>query len=106
MTSFQNWKVSSTLALSTLVRRPPLRRPESPLERVVLPVADGTEQHRVGGLRQLQRRFGQRMAMRLVGGTADQRLFGFELQVERAEHAQGLGDDLGADAVAWKNRDL
>ena len=45
------------------------------LELVVLPVADGAEQHRVGGLGELQRRVGQRMAVRLVGGAADQRLF-------------------------------
>ena len=43
------------------------------LELVVLPVADGAEQHRVGRSGQRQRGLGQRVAMRLVGGTADQR---------------------------------
>ncbi len=45
------------------------------LELVVLPVADGAEQDGVGLLGQLERGFGQRMAVRLVGGAADRRGF-------------------------------
>ena len=46
------------------------------------------------------------MAVRLVGGAADQRVLGLEAQVERAQHPHGLGDDLGADAVARQDCDL
>ena len=53
------------------------------LELVVLPVADGAEQHRVGRLGQRQRRLGQRVAVRLVGGAADRRLFHLERQLQR-----------------------
>src|SRR5450759_1188305 len=49
---------------------------------------------------------GNGMPERLVRGAADQRMFGLEPQVERAENTLGLGDDLGADAVAGKDRDL
>ena len=76
------------------------------LELVVLPVADGAEQHGVGFLGQLQRGFGQRMAVGFVGGAADQRGFHLELQVERFEHADGLGDDFGADAVTGEDCDF
>ena len=44
--------------------------------------------------------------MRLVGSAADQGMFGFEPQVEAAEHAFGLGNDLDADAVAGQDGDL
>ena len=56
------------------------------LELVVLPVADRAEQHRVGRLRELERGLGQRVAVRLVGGTADRRLFELERQLQRAQH--------------------
>ena len=46
------------------------------------------------------------MAVRLVGRAADEGVLGLEAQVERAEDALGLGDDLGADAVAGEDRDL
>ena len=80
--------------------------PQRALERVVLPVADRAEQHRVGRLRQLQCRVGQRMAMGLVRRAADRRRLELESQVERAEHLERFGNDLGADAVAGQDRDL
>ena len=76
------------------------------LQLVVLPVADGAEQHGVGFLGQLERGIGQRMAVGLVGGAADQGGFHLELQVEDVEDLDGLGDDLGADAVARQNCDF
>ena len=60
----------------------------------------------VGFLGQLQRGVGQRVAVRLVGGAADQGGFHLELQVERVEHLDGLGDDFGADAVTGKDCDF
>ncbi len=80
--------------------------PQRALELVVLPVADGAEQHRVGLAGELERGIGQGVAMRLVGRTADGGLLHLELQVERVEHLQRLGDDLGADAVAGQDCDL
>ncbi len=76
------------------------------LELVVLPVADRAEQHRVGFLGELQRGLGQRMAVRLVGGAADQRLFRLERQVEHAQHLHRLGDDLDTDAVTRQDCNL
>jgi hypothetical protein len=79
---------------------------QRPVELVVLPVADGAEQHRVGFLGELERRFGQRMAVRLVGRAADQRRFHLELQVEHVEHLDGFRHDFGADAVTRENCDF
>ncbi len=76
------------------------------LQLVVFPVADGAEQHRVGFLGELERGFGQRMAMRLVGRAADQGRFHFELRSSDVEHADGLGDDFGADAITGKDCDF
>ena len=80
--------------------------PQASFQRVVLPVADGAEQHGVGGLGKRQRRLRQGMAVRLVGSAADQGMLGLERQVEAAENAYGLGDDLDADAVAGQDRNL
>jgi len=44
--------------------------------------------------------------MRFVRGTADQRLFDLELQIEHPQHLDGFGDDLGADAVTRQDRNL
>jgi hypothetical protein len=76
------------------------------VQLVVLPVAHGAEQHGVGGLGQLQRGFGQRVAVGLVGGAADQGGFHLELQVQHVEDLDGLGDDFGADAVTRQDCDL
>jgi hypothetical protein len=47
----------------------------------------GAEQHRVGFLGQLERGFGQRMAVRLVGGAADQAVSISNVRVEHVEDA-------------------
>jgi hypothetical protein len=76
-------------------------------ELVVLPVAHGAEQHGVGGLGQVQRAVGQRVAVGLVGGAADQAVsVHLELQVQHVQHLHGLGHDLGADAVTRQDGDL
>ena len=63
---------------------------------VVLPVAHRAEQHGVGRLRELERRLGQRMAMRLVAGAADRRFFQLERQSAPAlQDLDRLRDDLG-----------
>ena len=54
-----------------------------------------------------ERRFGQRMAVRLVGGAADQRrLRSRTAGRARAAPARASRDDLGADAVAGQDCDL
>ena len=77
------------------------------LELVVLPVADGAEQHRVGGLAPAP------ASLRAADGRAPRRRRRrparspiSKLQVERVEHLDRLGDDLGADAVAGQDCDL
>src|SRR6185436_4614414 len=67
---------------------------------VVLRVAYRAEQDRIGGLRERQRLLGQRVARGLVARAADRRLGELELQAEAAEHLEGFGNDLLADAVA------
>ena len=44
--------------------------------------------------------------MRLVGSTADQCAFHFELQVQNLQNLDGFGDDFGADAVTRENCDF
>ncbi|MDQ0587100.1 hypothetical protein QFZ47_001209 [Variovorax paradoxus] len=83
-----------------------LLRAQRAVELVVLPVADGTEQHRVGFLGKLERGFGQRVAVGLVGRAADQCRFHLEREVERVEHANGFGHYFGADAVTRENCDF
>ena len=49
----------------------------------------------------------QRMAVRVVGGAADQRLLDLERQARaRRARARACGDDLGADAVAGQDCDF
>ena len=55
-------------------------------------------------LRQLERRLGQRVAVRLVGGAADQRVLGLEASGRaRFSTRTACGDDLGADAVTGQD---
>src|SRR5437764_9772532 len=79
---------------------------ELALQLVVLPVADGAEQHGVGLLGELQRGLGQRMAVAVVRDAADIGYFQLELQVEDLEDLDGLIDDLRADAVAGEDCDF
>jgi hypothetical protein len=58
-----------------------LLRAQRAVELVVLPVAHGAEEHRVGVHRELQRGLGQRMAVGLVGRAAHQGRFHFDRQL-------------------------
>ena len=83
-----------------------LLRAQRTFEFVVLPVADRTEEHRVGRLRQLERGIRQRMAMRVVRRTADVGELELEALAERAQDLDRLGDDFLADAVTREHCDL
>ena len=83
-----------------------LLRTQRAFELVVLPVADGAEQDRVGFLRQRQRRVGQRVALRFVARAANRRFFEFELFAEHVQDLDGFLDDFGTDAVARQHCDL
>ena len=73
------------------------------LERVVLPVTHRAEQHSIGRPRELKRRVGQRMAVRVERHAAHQRLFRFEPKIQALQHAQRLRHDFRADAVAGQD---
>jgi hypothetical protein len=79
---------------------------QRPVQRVVLPVADGAEQDGVGFLREFERGVRQRVAVGVVGGAADQRGLGFELQVQRMQDLDGLGHNFGANAVTRQDCDF
>lgn len=79
---------------------------QGPVELVVFPVAHGAEQNGVGFLGELEGGLGQRVAVGLVGGAADQGGFHLELQVECVEDLDGLGHDFGTDAVTRQNCDF
>ncbi len=82
------------------------------LERQGLPfrAADRAEQHGVAGQRLVERAIGQRHAVGVVGGTADQPLGDFEAgdmaAIEKFGDAQDLAHDLRADAVAGQDQNL
>ncbi len=44
--------------------------------------------------------------MRRIRGAADRRLLELEAQIQFLEHAQGLRNDLGPDAVTGQNGDF
>ena len=78
--------------------------------RVPLRPADRPEQDRVGRPRDGERLVGQRRSRRVDGRAADER-FGVGERVpepgrDSVEHLDGLGGDLGADAVTRQDRDL
>jgi hypothetical protein len=75
-------------------------------QRVVLPVAHGAEQDGVGLLGQLERIFGQRVALGLVACTAHRGGFHLERLAQRLEHLHGLGDDFLANAVTRQHCNL
>ena len=83
-----------------------LLRTQRAFELVVLPVADGAEQDRVGFFRERQRRIGQRMALRFVARAANRRFFEFELFAEHVQDLDGFLDDFRTDAVARQHCDL
>ena len=76
------------------------------LELVVLPVAHGAEQHRVGFLGQLEGGLGQGMAVLVVSHAAHVGELQLELQVQDLQDLDGLFDDLGAYAVARQDCDF
>jgi hypothetical protein len=70
---------------------------------VVLRAADGAEQHRIGLARQLPGRLGIGLARRIHRAASEQGRLHLQLDAVRAqrfEHAHGLADDFGADAIA------
>ncbi|MPN05572.1 hypothetical protein SDC9_152823 [bioreactor metagenome] len=76
------------------------------VELVVLPVAHGAEQDRVGFLGQLEGGLGQRVAVRVVGGAADEGRFHLQIQVQGVEHLHCFCDDFRADAITGQNCDF
>jgi len=76
---------------------------QGPVELVVLPVAHGAKQHRIGRFGQGQRGLGQGVAVRVVGGAAHQGLLHLEGQAQGLEHLDRFGHDFGADAVTREN---
>jgi len=80
-----------------------LLRTQGTVQGVVFPVAHGAEQHRIRGHGQLQGGLGQRVAMRVKGGTTHQGGLHLEGQVQNLEHLDGFRHDFGADAIAGKN---
>ena len=105
-------RASNTLAGRRLANRPSsfLRRKQAALgllleRQVVVPrAADRAEQHGIGGLRLGHDRVGERRAVAIVAGAADQGLVGLEADAlalgEPVHDPPDLGHDLGADAVA------
>ena len=76
---------------------------------IVFRPADSAAQHGVGRLGELQRRWRQRIAMRVKPGAAKRRLL--ELQLESvcrqpAQYFQRLRDDFRTDAVTGENCDF
>src|SRR2546430_11286075 len=71
--------------------------------------ADRAEQHRIGSSANLQRSTRQWSAARIDRAATDQSFVQLECVVpalcHRSKDANALGDYLGPDAVAWKNRD-
>ena len=78
--------------------------PDVEIDTVPLGSAAGAQQHRVGLHRRRQRRLGQRHAMGVDGGAADQILGDVEGRLagtrHPVDHAADLAHHFGADAVA------
>ena len=72
--------------------------------RVPLRAADGAEQDRVGLAAGVEDLVGERGAVGVDRGAADEVLVEVEL-ADRVEHAPRRGDDLGADPVAGQEDD-
>ena len=94
-----------------LLAQPQQRRLRALLVGHLVPFrpADRAEDHRIGGERLRHRRLGDRHAMRVVGGAADQILLDLEGAepglVHEGDDRLHLGHDLRADAVAGKKED-
>ena len=78
--------------------------------RIPLRPADRAEQHRIGGESPLHILFRDRLAMRVVGASADQAFVGLEAAAELLVHGSDqlldLPHRLGADAVAGKEEEF
>ena len=72
--------------------------------------ADRAEDHRVGGLRLLDRRIGDRDAVRVIGAAAAQPLLGVErphaVAVHPGDQLLHLGHDFGANPVAGEKEEI
>ena len=80
-----------------------LFRTQMAFEMIVLEVAHGAKQNRVGLLGKLQRGFGKRMTVVGIGNAANIGVFHFEVASERLEYLDGLFDDFRTDPVAGKH---
>ena len=80
-----------------------LFRTQMAFEMIVLEVAHGAKQNRVGLLGKLQRGFGKRMTVIGVGNAANIGVFHFKVATERLEYLDGLFDDFRTDPVAGKH---
>ena len=76
------------------------------LQYIVLPVAHGAKQHRVGFFGERQRGGRQRVAVFFVGSAAHVGRFHFKRQPQRTQHFDRFGHDFGADAVTGKDGDF
>ena len=72
--------------------------------------ADGGQQHGVGALGQRHVGFADRLAMRVIGGAADEALLRLEGGdagcAQKGDELLGLGHDFRADAVAGQKKEL
>src|SRR5690606_6750846 len=77
---------------------------------IPLRAANGTEKNGIGSQCLLHIRVGNRLAMRVIGRTANQTLFGLETEIEaRVEESDNLADfrhRLWTDAVAGQEKEF
>ena len=86
-----------------------LLRTHGPGQRVVFRTADCAEQHGIGCLRQCQCLRRQRILGGVIAGSADRRLFHFDLQAvarQALKHLYRLLDDFGTDSVTGQYCDF
>jgi hypothetical protein len=71
---------------------------------------DRAENNRVGGVRLFHGGVGDRDLMCIVAAAADQTLLGLEcahlMRIHPRDEFLDLGHDLGANAIAWKKKEL
>ena len=76
------------------------------LQHIVLPVAHGAKQHRVGFFSERQCGGRQRVAVFFVGRAAHVGRFHFKRQPQRTQHLDRFGHDFGTDAVTGEDGDF
>ena len=109
-----SYSAGSGLTGRRLANRPsPLRSPSRPCSgrgfggvgRVPLRAPDRRQQHRVGAAAGVERLVGQRDAVSVDRGAAEQVLLELEVGPTAREHLDRRGDDLRADPVAGEQND-